>query len=218
MKRSRLLDWLLSVNWMAFILSFSIAVPLLFRPFYYWHIDAMRLPEYSGFTKSEIIQAYDEMMDFCVYGKEFSTGVMKYSESGKSHFADVAVLFRLDFIVLAISMVGLAVGLILKKKGIVPDYRLYSPRFKGAVLLLASTVVIGFLCSLDFDRAFVTFHHIFFPGKTNWIFSPQEDEIINVLPEDFFRNCAMLIGGIMLAMCIYFIISENRKLKKGSSV
>ncbi|MBR0385449.1 MAG: DUF1461 domain-containing protein, partial [Erysipelotrichaceae bacterium] len=108
MRRSKLLNWLLSVNWMAFILAFSIAVPLLFRPFFYWHIGPMKLVEYSGFSESEIKQAYDEMMDSCVFGKEFSTGVMKYSESGKAHFEDVAVLFRIDFIVLAVSAIVLS--------------------------------------------------------------------------------------------------------------
>lgn len=216
MKRSKLLNWILSVNWMAFILAFSIAVPLLFRPFFYWHINAMNLVEYSGFSESEIRQAYDEMMDSCVFGKEFSTGVMKYSESGKAHFEDVAVLFRIDFIVLAASAIILITGYVLGKKGIKPDYRLHSPRYTGSVLLLAATVIIGCLCAVDFDKAFVTFHHIFFPGKTNWIFSPNEDEIINVLPEEFFRNCAILIGVIMIGLCAWFIISENRKLRKGS--
>lgn len=216
MKRSRILNWILSVNWMAFILAFSIAVPLLFRPFFYWHIRPMHLVEYSGFTETEIKQAYDEMMDSCVFGKEFSTGVMKYSESGKAHFADVAVLFRLDFIVLIVSTVILVIAWILSKKGIKPDYKIHTPRYNGSVLLLVVTVLLGFLCAIDFNKAFVTFHHIFFPGKTNWIFDPYEDEIINVLPEEFFRNCAILIALVMIGLCAFFIISENRKIRKGN--
>lgn len=214
MKKGTVLNWLLTVNWMAFILSFAIAVPLVVRPFYYAHIDGMNLVEQSGFSKEEIKEAYDEMMDFCVFSKPFSTGKMRYSEDGKSHFEDVAKLFRLDFIVLFVSTVVLIVSRVLESKGIRPYYRLYSPRYKGAVGLLIFGLLFGFVCALDFDKAFVTFHHIFFPGKTNWIFDSYYDQIIMVLPEEFFRNCAILIIAVILCLCAWFIIAENRKMRE----
>jgi integral membrane protein (TIGR01906 family) len=78
--------------------------------------------------------------------------------------------------------------------------------------------VIAGLAATDFDRAFVTFHHLFFPGKTNWIFDPGVDEIINILPEVFFRNCAILIVAILFALCaaavsLDFIIEKRHKYK-----
>ena len=100
MIKSRPLFCSMAVVWMAFVLSLSIAIPILFRPFYYVHINAMDLPEQSGYSYQEIKDAYDDMMDFCVYGRQpFATGVMKYSEDGKSHFEDVAVLFKIDLAV-----------------------------------------------------------------------------------------------------------------------
>ena len=67
-------------------------------------------------------------------------------------------------------------------------------------------VVLGILAALDFNRAFVVFHSIFFPGKSNWIFDYRTDPIILVLPQNFFMHCAMLIaagilffGGVVLA-------------------
>lgn len=213
MKKGIILDWLQTVNWMAFILSFAIAVPLLVRPFYYAHIEPMHLEEYSGFSKEEIRESYDEMMDFCVFGKPFGTGKLKYSEDGKSHFEDVAKLFRLDFIVLAVSSALLVLFKVLENRGIRADYKLHTPRYKGAVGLLAGGVLLASACAIDFDKAFVTFHHIFFPGKTNWIFDYRTDEIIMILPEEFFRNCAILIVAVMLGLCAFFIITENRKLR-----
>ena len=68
------------------ILSASIAAPILCRPFYYAHITAMDLPERTGYTAEEIRAAYDEMLDFCVYGTEFGTGVLPWSEEGNAHF------------------------------------------------------------------------------------------------------------------------------------
>ena len=66
--------------------------------------------------------------------------------------------------------------------------------------------MVAGLAALDFDRAFVVFHAIFFPGKDNWIFDPATDQIILVMPEVFFRNCALLIGGVLLACCAGLIL------------
>ena len=101
----------------------------------------------------------------------------------------------------------------LENRGIRADYKLHTPRYKGAVGLLAGGVLLASACAIDFDKAFVTFHHIFFPGKTNWIFDYRTDEIIMILPEEFFRNCAILIVAVMLVLCAFFIITENRKLR-----
>ena len=65
--------------------------------------------------------------------------------------------------------------------------------------------MVGLLASVDFERAFVVFHALFFPGKDNWLFDPAVDQIILILPEVFFRNCALLIGGLILLWCAILI-------------
>ena len=52
----------------------------------------------------------------------------------------------------------------------------------------------------------MVFHAIFFPGKDNWIFDPAADQIILVMPEVLFRNCALLIGGVLLACCAGLVL------------
>ena len=81
----------------------------------------------------------------------------------------------------------------------------------NAALLLGSGAV---LAALDFDRAFVVFHSLFFPGKTNWVFDWYHDPIIRVLPQEFFRNCAILIGGGLVTMAGGILVWESRKQKK----
>ena len=70
---------------------------------------------------------------------------------------------------------------------------------------ITGVAVVGLLASLDFERAFVVFHALFFPGKDNWLFDPAVDQIILILPEVFFRNCALLIGGLILLWCAILI-------------
>ncbi|MBQ7327319.1 MAG: DUF1461 domain-containing protein, partial [Clostridia bacterium] len=53
---------------------------------------------------------------------------------------------------------------------------------------------------------FRIFHTIFFPGKDNWLFSWYEDEIIRILPQNFFMNCAILIFVSIVLLCLACII------------
>lgn len=192
------------------ILSGAIAVPILFRPFFYWHIAPFHLPDITGLTSEEIKTAYAEMMNFCIgLTDTFSAGALSFSQEGASHFADVRKLFILDLQILVIAgllLIGTAIAL--RKK----DLRLtgHTPGFWSAVGLGVTFSVVGGLAALDFDRAFTVFHQLFFPGKDNWLFDGRTDPIIYMLPAEFFRNCAILILAIILFFCALLIIGDQK--------
>ena len=118
---------------------------------------------------------------------------------------------ELNTVVLMGSGAVLVLLLLMRRKW--GPYRLgkRSAAFWAAVLALAAPMIIGALAAIDFDRAFVIFHSIFFPGKTNWIFDWNADQIIRVLPREFFRNCAILIGGGLVTMAGGILTWENRR-------
>ena len=210
MKTSKSLSVLLSVLTALVVLTGSIAVPLLCRPFYYAHIGPLGLEEYY-LSREQIETAYNQMMDFCLGKREnFAAGVLGFSQSGADHFADVRGLFLLDLRVLRLSAAALCVLLGWCLVGKVRPYRFRSrgPGFWAAAGLGASFLAIGGLAALDFDRAFVIFHSIFFPGKDNWIFDWSMDPIILFLPQDFFRNCALLILALLLVWCAALIAAD----------
>lgn len=193
------------------LLSGSIAVPVLFRPFYYAHIDALELPQRTGWSYAVIRDAYDQVLDFCVFNRPFGAGELAWSESGRSHFTDVQKLFWLDFAVLGVSLSAAGVLLVLHRRGKIAFWRPLGrgPGFWAGILAAGLVLVAGGLAALDFDRAFVVFHTLFFPGKDNWIFDPAADQIILVMPEVFFRNCALLIGAVLLAGCALLILRDR---------
>ena len=213
MKTSKPLTVLLAVATAVVLLTAAIAAPILCRPFYYAHIGPMELCERTGLTEQEIRTAFDEMMDYCLGGEEFSTGVLRWSESGKSHFDDVRKLFLLDLWALGVGAVALAVLLIAARcAGRRPGAILgRGPCFWAGAGLGGLFLVIGGLAALDFDRAFVIFHTLFFPGKDNWIFDRDTDQIINILPQDFFMHCAILILAILIVGCIVLILADFAK-------
>ena len=209
-KPSKSVSLLCTVVLALLVLSFSISVPILFRPFYYVQINALNLPQQTGWSAETIREAYDQVLDFCVLGKPFGTGQLAWSESGRSHFADVRGLFLLDFAVLAVTALLAVLLLILYKRGRLRFYRFggRGPGFWAGVLAAGLVLAVGGLAALDFNRAFTVFHAIFFPGKDNRLFDPATDQIILVMPETFFRNCAILIGVVLLVCCGALICSD----------
>lgn len=193
------------------ILTGSIALPLLIRPFYRAQIEPLGIPARSGLTVEQIGAAFDDVMDYCL-GKrpDFAAGVLSFSQEGASHFADVRVLFLLDIRLLAVSLAALlALYLLRRRKGMaLCRFGGRGPGFWAACGLGGLFVVIGGLAALDFDRAFTVFHTIFFPGKDNWLFDPMTDPVILILPEEFFRSCAILILAAVLLCCAALIIAD----------
>ena len=208
----RLLSAVCMVSVVLFLLTASIGLPIYIRPFYYAHIGACDLEAVSGYSEAEIREAYDEVLDYLTLpGRGFGTGVMPVSHEAEHHFADCKVLFDLNAVVLAGSGLVLAVLFLMRKKW--GPYRLgkHSAPFWAAVLSLTAPIMIGALAALDFDRAFVIFHSIFFPGKTNWVFDWYTDQIIRVLPQAFFMNCAIFIGVGLVTMAMGILVWEGKR-------
>jgi integral membrane protein (TIGR01906 family) len=211
MKPSKLLAFFTGVFTALLVLSASIAVPLLCRPFYYAHIEALNLDGYTGLSVEQIREAFDQVMDYCLgLRPDFAAGVLPFSESGASHFADVRVLFLLDLWVAVISLAALVILFIIsRRKKLTPAPLLgHGPGFWAAIGLGGLFLIVGGLAATNFERAFVIFHSLFFPGKTNWLFDWRTDPIILLLPEDFFRNCAILILALLIFWCVILIVAD----------
>ena len=215
----KIVSVLFAISLVILIITFSIGLPIYFRPFYYMQIDPLGIEASCGHTKAEIKDAFDELMDYLTLGREFGVGTFSYSESGKSHFYDCKVLFNLNTYALAISLLICTVILLIYKfKG----KRLWQPfglhvSFYAAAGTLIAFAVTAFLISLDFMRAFKIFHRIFFPGKSNWYFDVDTDPIILALPNKFFMRCAILIISSIILICISIIIASlvAKKRRRG---
>lgn len=213
MKESKPLCALLALLAALAVLTASIAAPILCRPFYYAHIGPLELEERTGLTEAEIKTAFGEMLDYCLGADEFSTGVLRWSEEGKAHFTDVRALFLLDLRVLGASL-GLLAAVLLYARftGRRPARPWgHGPGFWAGAGLGGGFLLVGALAALDFDRAFVVFHALFFPGKDNWLFDPAEDQIINILPQEFFRDCALLILALLVLGCAALVAFDLRR-------
>ncbi|MBE7088398.1 MAG: TIGR01906 family membrane protein [Clostridiales bacterium] len=200
-----------------FMLTFSIGLPIYCRFFYYLQIEPLGLTQSTNWSFDQIKTAYDDVLNFLTLpGFEFKTGELAFSESGKSHFEDCKWLFNLNLFALIASTATLILILALKKLKKVTLVKFFNRNcyFYSAIIPLIIMVVLAAIIAIDFNAAFEVFHAILFPGKDNWIFNPYTDEIILVMPQQFFMNCAILIATSFATFCVSFIVAEIISSKK----
>ncbi len=161
-----------------------------------------------------IRENYDALIDYTLsFGdEELEFPSLPMSESGRIHFEEVKDIFHL-FQYTAIAGVLLsAVGIWLMSRR-----REYLYLKLSSVLSVALPAVIGLFVAVNWDYAFVTFHHIAFDNDY-WIFDPATDPVINILPDTFFLHCALLILGCVVlgsVVCGLIYRRKTRRIKEG---
>ena len=193
---------------MLFVWTFAISIPIYARGIYYSQINSIERE--SDYDRETIKAAYDEVLDYLTLHKKFGTGKLSCSDDAKAHFADCQKLFDLNLSVMIISAVGIVVLLVLARKKIIElkNIKGYNIGFYAGIIAALLPIVVFAIAAINFDVAFVVFHKILFPGKTNWIFDSAQDEINNTVPESFFSNCGICIGCIIFAFCAFLIVLE----------
>jgi integral membrane protein (TIGR01906 family) len=131
----------------------------------------------------------------------------------KRHMMDVKTLFLTAMSMRNYSLIILCISL------------LYFLKYKYIGLKALACVkytyisVLGFitlLCTIlliNFNRYFTIFHHIFFSNDL-WILNPKEDILINIVPETFFFETAIIILAIFSFTLILIIFIASRVIRK----
>lgn len=204
-----------------FLLSFSIAIPVLNRWFYFIQIKTLNISETSGYPYNDIVYSYNKLLDYLTLPwAKFDLGTFTYSQEGKDHFQDTKVLFIIDLSILIVTTI-ICLSLVVsnwrvKNKFLVKVFN-KSIGFWVSIISLVLFSLIIFLVSLNFEKAFIVFHQIFFKGKDNWVFDPIKDPIIKILPEQFFLNSFIFIAVVYLFLHILIITKEVILSKKRKS-
>lgn len=202
-----------SILFIYIFIFFSIIFLLLNRNFYYLHIKPLKIIEKSGYTLEDIKNNYNAILDyFLPFSKnEFNLPTIPYSIEGKIHFQDVKNIFNIVFIlgIITIILLILLFYYYYKKR----DSIFLKKASKNCIFI---TIMISLIGYYNFDKSFILFHKLFF-NNNYWIFDEKKDPIIKILPQEFFRNCSIVIfifiilGSISLYI-IYTLINKSKKL------
>lgn len=193
-KQYPLLQIIFSLSLCLFIIGTAVKLTLMFKPLYYFDIEYLKIEEFSGFGKNEIIRNYDYVIDYLLSSKdqEFKLPSIPYSKYGQIHFKDVKRIFNAIDILFAatgaISIIGIFTNL--KNRSFH-----FLKQTSSMLILLPAVLLTAFM--INFDRAFTLFHKIFFRNDY-WQFDPDIDPIINILPEEFFFHSALMIVIIIV--------------------
>lgn len=141
-------------------------------------------------------------------GERSGQGSFPTAKMGKIISVTAKKLFDLNGAVFLGTLATVILLEILVKKGQFVPTRPFGKHYtlSCGVGMLGIFALIGGLAALSFDKAFVVFHRLFFPGKDNWIFNPAKDGIIEILPEEFFLSCGVLIIGSVILLSVIMIL------------
>ncbi len=132
-----------------------------------------------------------------------------FNEIEREHMRDVRGLFANGFVIKNIALLTFIISLVLlfaiKTKPALLLARLYR-FFTAAVLLLSAAVAL--IVRLDFDRAFIVFHEIFFTNDL-WILDASTDLLVNIVPIEFFIDIAIFILVIFFTTLLIIFITST---------
>lgn len=177
-------------------------------------ITQFGLVESSGLSSVVIKENYNALIDYC---SPFFTGdlvfpSLKASQSGLSHFAECKQIFNVIYIAGAISLVLVILSFIIKRRNGQYKYLLTC-----SIVTVVLPALAGVFALINFDAMFLIFHKLVF-SNDDWLFDPETDPIIDVLPEEFFLQCAIIIIGTMIigaiiALITFFIRKKKQKVE-----
>ncbi len=193
-----------------FILSFSVTFTLNFRPLYYMDIEHLDIEWESGIPKDEIRENYDVLIDYnsMFTDEELEFPTLAMSETGKIHFEEVKVIFVLfQKMALVTAILGFLL-IFAQKKRRGGRYLKYT-----GIITIVIPALLGTLIAMNWDKAFVLFHRIAFDNDY-WIFDPETDPVITILPDAFFLHCALMIIGLVVAGSVFCFVLYARFARK----
>ena len=136
-----------------------------------------------------------------------------FSEKEIRHMVDVKNLFLSGTQIrngCALLAAALSILLLWRKQGRI----LLRSLQMGIGLFFAACMVFVGLMLTDFTKYFTQFHLLFFDND-DWILDARVDRLINIVPEGFFMDTALWIGGAFLVICVGLLAGAGLLLRKG---
>lgn len=173
-----------------------------FKQLYYFDIDYLNISELSGLSEDDIKLNYDYLIDYNLNKNvsEFKLPTLKSSPQGKIHFEEVRNIFQNINKLAKLLLVVFLVGIILSVKN--KNIKILKTT---SITLIIMPLLLTVPILLNFEKSFIIFHKLLFRNDY-WIFNPNLDPVINILPEEFFHSGMMILILILLASILLFVM------------
>lgn len=183
--------------------------------FYPLEIKWLQLEAGVGLSHQTIQRNFQVLMDYLTNPFNWHLDMPHFPSSadGLYHFESVKKLFHL---VQGLVLVGLPLTWYLTQRAIKKDtFNVLATFSKGFAFMATVPILIGlFAYFIGFSQFFTLFHHLLFPGDSTWLFHPDQDPVILILPELFFLHCFVLFFVCYeVLMASAFFLTRLKKFK-----
>ncbi|WP_102401244.1 TIGR01906 family membrane protein [Haloimpatiens massiliensis] len=190
------------------IILWSILFTVNFKPIYYFSIDKFQIQNTSSLEKNEIKNNYNYLIDYLMYPNNNELDLPSFSSSkeGIMHFIDVKTIFQnitTNFYIFYLGFLWMYFLLLNKNLINTKETLKLSSTF---LLSLMGAIVLVYM---NFQKGFDIFHKLIFKNDY-WMFSPEKDPIINILPESFFALCLFFILLLISINSIIMLIFSKK--------
>ncbi len=193
------------------IITGIIQLSIRFKEIYYFDIDYLKIDKLSGISKEEIKLNYDYLIQYNLRKEntDFKMPTIKSSKQGKIHFEEVRDIFQNTIKIFKLSLVISIIGLYINIKN--KNY-IFLKRTSKLLIYIPGILLISLV--INFDGSFILFHKIMF-NNDYWIFDPNLDPVIKILPDVFFFHMGVIILVLIILSSIFCNLLYKLLIKKG---
>lgn len=160
-----------------------------------------------GISQKELISDYTKLIKYLLLAPDnhLSFAYLVMSNNGLRHFADVRHLMLINEGAFILSWGNL---LLTQRKLKKRNQLLSLISLLDYLCLLI--IILGVLAFVNFNTAFIGFHHLLF-AENNWVFNSQTDPIIIAMPVNFFLRL-FVIGLIIIILTLQSLKFRLKRL------
>jgi integral membrane protein (TIGR01906 family) len=207
----KFINLILTITLSFTIIMGSIILATLSKFIYYFDINYLDIPKFSGLTIAEIKENYNYTISYIFNNSlvNFQPPTLSSSLDGSQHFLEVRNLFNLGIKLFIIGIIISILLLIILKRNRIREYKFV--KYTSFIILSLPVLALIFI-NTDFTFIFTIFHKILF-NNDKWLLDPVTDPIINIMPEEYFAHCAIaiLLYSSILVLFLNHIINKYKK-------
>ena len=152
-------------------------------------------------TDDELIENTNNLLEYLTNKAELNT--TWFSEKDILHMKDVKTLYNVSFNLMILFIIifilsTILIALVYKNYTIFYITKIFNKTLLTFILLI---IVLAGIISYNFNSFWIKFHQLLFSNDL-WLLSPDESNLIKMVPENFFIS---LITTIILHILILFV-------------
>jgi integral membrane protein (TIGR01906 family) len=210
--------WLVGAATAIVILGASIA-PFLAPPVVRFEQDRAQAAAWTGYDAAQLDAVTGSILgDLVLWSGDFDVAVdgsPVLDDGERSHMRDVRGVFSGFWLAVLAGAVVLVTAARRSRGDAAARAAAWRAVGKGARALAVLIAVAGIFALVAFDAAFELFHRLFFSG--NYTFDPATDKLVQVFPEAFWSEIAMLVGLVVIVVAVAVAWLASRRARLGGA-